>query len=722
MIFKNSTDNAPVLSNVGQTGEFRIRNSAKAFGILSSGLYANKIRAIIREYSCNAVDSHIEAGKGDVPFDVHLPSALEPWFSVRDYGVGLDENQVRDIFTTYFESTKTSTDDLIGGLGLGSKSAFSYTDNFTIVAVKNGVKRVFTAFINDAGVPSIAPMGEEQSNEPAGVEIRFSVENTMDFGKFYQEAQHVYKHFKLRPVVTGNNFSFIDPVYETENIIPGVHSLGDSRGYYGRESVAVMGNIEYPIDVPADMDLGDLDYLLDLGLVIEFGIGELDIQASREGLSYIPETVAAIKNKLQQVEAVLADRAKEDLDNIKGMWPKMEKIVKNSNSGLWSGPTQKLIQTDKRFAFIDGKNIRYGVKLSVPVEELEKKYNIKIKGFYLNYDDSASTLYPSDGRYNSSTGRYDSDWVFTVAAHKMTFVVNDTNIGALQRAQHHWKNTDQTTVSESHCYVLEKADRKKEMKIDAFFKAIKNPPKEQILKASELMEKERAAGIAKNTTILKLEKRHQCGYHANSNDMVWREAAKLDSFDSNTTHYYVPLSGFAYNGKAERFNSTDFVRTLISAGILTTETVYGVRKTDIETVQELPNWINLDDYITEQLDGKSINLKGLVKGSIDFNAFFKSNIRDGITNPDSPFVAFYDEFADVETESKDKVTGMRKLAKMYDLQFTEGNVENEVRVAQAKMREVLNRYPLLDEVFYSESRTNMVIDYINAMDMMKGVE
>ena len=203
MIINNKIDNEPVLSNVGQVGEFRIRNSAKAFNILSSGLYANKIRAIIREYSCNAVDSHTEAGNLETPFDVHLPNSLEPWFSVRDYGVGLDEQQVRDIFTTYFESTKNNTDELIGGLGLGSKSAFSYTDNFTIVAVKNGVKRVFTAFINEHGVPSIAPMGEEDSNEPNGVEIRFAVEDSWDFRKFQSEAQHVYKHFKLRPVVSG---------------------------------------------------------------------------------------------------------------------------------------------------------------------------------------------------------------------------------------------------------------------------------------------------------------------------------------------------------------------------------------------------------------------------------------------------------------------------------------------------------------------------------------
>ena len=52
MIINNAPANEAVLSNVGAIGEFRIRNSAKAFNILSSGLYANKIRAVIREISC----------------------------------------------------------------------------------------------------------------------------------------------------------------------------------------------------------------------------------------------------------------------------------------------------------------------------------------------------------------------------------------------------------------------------------------------------------------------------------------------------------------------------------------------------------------------------------------------------------------------------------------------------------------------------------------------
>lgn len=132
MKLTHDKDNIATINNTrGNISSFKMKRSAKAFSILSSGIYANKIRAIIRELSCNAYDSHVEAGKKDVPFEVHLPTHFEPYFYVRDYGTGLTHQQVFDVYTTYFESTKTDSNDYIGALGLGSKSPFSYTENFT---------------------------------------------------------------------------------------------------------------------------------------------------------------------------------------------------------------------------------------------------------------------------------------------------------------------------------------------------------------------------------------------------------------------------------------------------------------------------------------------------------------------------------------------------------------------------------------------------------------
>ena len=238
MIINSAPKDSAILSNVSDVGEFSIKASAKSFSILSQSLYGNTIKAICRELSTNAHDSHIAAGNKDTPFDVHLPNALEPYYSIRDYGTGLSHEQVTDIYTVYFSSTKTDSNDYVGALGLGSKSPFSYTTNFTVTAIKDGRKGIYTAFINDSGVPSIARMIEESTTEPNGVEIRFAVESHSDFQKFRDESAQVYKYFPLKPVVTGNkDYKITEIEYKEKDIIPGVHQTSSGN------CVAVMGNI-----------------------------------------------------------------------------------------------------------------------------------------------------------------------------------------------------------------------------------------------------------------------------------------------------------------------------------------------------------------------------------------------------------------------------------------------------------------------------------------------
>lgn len=101
----------------GERTKFKMATSAKTYKIMSSTIYKYKIRAIIREISSNAIDGHMVAGNMN-PFDVQLPTVLDPRFIVRDYGTGLSDWMVKEVFATYFESTKTDTDELIGALGL----------------------------------------------------------------------------------------------------------------------------------------------------------------------------------------------------------------------------------------------------------------------------------------------------------------------------------------------------------------------------------------------------------------------------------------------------------------------------------------------------------------------------------------------------------------------------------------------------------------------------
>ncbi len=81
---------------------FTIQNSPLAFEILSSRLYSDPMTAIIRELLSNAYDSQCLVGKENVPIKVQLPDYLNPNFIIRDYGIGLEKDEVLLLYTSFF--------------------------------------------------------------------------------------------------------------------------------------------------------------------------------------------------------------------------------------------------------------------------------------------------------------------------------------------------------------------------------------------------------------------------------------------------------------------------------------------------------------------------------------------------------------------------------------------------------------------------------------------
>lgn len=718
MKLHNVVQNEAVLSNVGTVSSFTIKATAKSFRILSDGLYANKVRAIIRELSCNAYDSHIAAGKKDTPFDVHLPNALEPFFSIRDYGTGLSHDQVTNIFTTFFESTKTDSNDYVGALGLGSKSPFSYTDNFTVTAVKDGRKGIYTAFINEQGVPSIALMMEEETTDPAGVEVRFAVDQRYDFDKFRQEAKYVYEYFKLRPVVSGNaDFKFKDPEYKEKDIIPGVHSHGD--GYH---SYAIMGNIKYPIDIPnADKALAGLHSMLDCGLVMEFNIGELDFQASREGLSYIPETIAAIKTKLEALNAQLAVHIANEADKIDNLWERALYLSKRYQDRLFTGAVTKYC-TDTKFELFTPQQSRWDAlkQFKFDVNELANKYNIVIKSFTKSNSYAVcSTNKPHNG-YNNVNGQHVTftEWQIRISDDTY-FVINDTKVGATERAKFHWKNSKSKT-HHSNVYVIEAADKNKRVETGSFFKAMMNPPEGQIMKASSLLEKERKSGLGANVTIMVLEEGARRGRWSSTVPMVWHDAGKADDFDSNTTYYYLPLSGFQCLGTYADVKELHY--HLQKSG-LHTDNIYGVRKSDIEWVKTQKNWVNLDEHIKGKLSKLGQNdVLGLVKQSIGWSDLYNFGATKFITDMSSPYMVLFSKFKDVKSEDNTRKTSLETLCRNYKVQ-TQSTIDPSTLIDTytKEVEKIFVRYPLLKRISKYSTDGKDVADYITMVDKFNPV-
>ncbi len=305
-------------SGVASETTFRIKTTAKAFDILSSGLYTDPKLAIVRELSCNAYDAHVAANKADVPFEIHLPNSLEPWFHVRDYGTGLSDSDVMSLYTTYFESTKSDSNDFIGALGLGSKSPFSYTKAFEVISRFNGKRRMYSVFINEDGVPTIARLGEIDTDEVNGLEVRITV-TSGDFYAFAEKTARALRFFPLKPQVIGyTGFKFLEiPAERLEG--KGWKMFESSFVTDYSKMTAVQGNVAYKVDI-SKLGLNDSDtQLLNKSHIVGFfNIGDLEVAANREEIRYDERSKQALISKIADVRSGVLESIEKQVDALKG--------------------------------------------------------------------------------------------------------------------------------------------------------------------------------------------------------------------------------------------------------------------------------------------------------------------------------------------------------------------------------------------------------------------
>ena len=310
----------------GTSHTFTIQATAKAFKILSDGLYSDKVTAVIRELSCNAYDAHVANGNQEKPFEVHLPNNFEPFFKVGDFGPGLEEKDIYDLYTSYFQYTKMQSNEYIGALGLGSKSPFSYTDSFTVTSYFAGVKKVYSAYLTEEGMPTIVKMGEEESaGERTGLEVQFPVKQH-DFYDFSYKAMVALRYFPVIPKITGKAISISQPKY----VLKGDGWAIRAEGGNAR---AVQGVVAYTVPAISGRHEHLSALLNGSGVDLFFPIGELEVAASRETLSMNKITTANIITKLEKVKAEMMAEIKKEIDACPTKWEAMKKLYHFKHNG-----------------------------------------------------------------------------------------------------------------------------------------------------------------------------------------------------------------------------------------------------------------------------------------------------------------------------------------------------------------------------------------------------
>lgn len=325
----------------GEKIEMNLDNSAEGKAHLISlltDMYSDRELACIREYSTNARDAHIFAGMADRPIEVTTPGGqglnTTHALIIEDFGIGLDLDAIRDVFSLYGASDKRGSDDVNGMLGIGGKAALTYTSQFMIQARKDGVEINVVVTRNELGIGEMDVVSQMPTNEANGVKVTIPAHRGNDF---LSKAESFFYYWQPGTVlVNGKQPTHMLDERGHTKINDNIFLVtSNDRYYYGsKPDVVVMGNVPYTLTGEHERALSDAaTKSRKTHAVVFLEMGEVMFAPSREQLTYTPLTMAGIDKYKGIIKAEMAAKVKADLANAASfseaftLWSKWGDIV-----------------------------------------------------------------------------------------------------------------------------------------------------------------------------------------------------------------------------------------------------------------------------------------------------------------------------------------------------------------------------------------------------------
>lgn len=415
-------DNKEVRSKSNFSGDKKIKMGISAEGIahiisVVTDLYADPDSACLREYGANALDSHVEAGQKR-PIEITLPTIAKPNLVVQDWGTGMSMNDIEFIYSQYGASTKRKSDDYIGALGLGCKSALSLSPSFTLTSIKNGKKSVVLIHRGEDGVGEIEPIVELDTNEPNGVTVSIPV--TDNINEYAAKAKAIFITWARGTVLIDGKEPALSITTDADFV-----KLGKA-GYLSRQGVETrrygysrngsmivnMGGIGYPVD-PKQMEIMFNTITDDqfpqnmrtsvssiksairnnLTLVVNVGIGDVDLVPSRESVRWTRKSVDAVTMKIKDSILALPAALADDFKDCKTHLDVLSKNV------MGFAETFRSIYKQVQW---NGKNLPANIPLALTTQD--NYLDSEIENFLIRFDsngDRQSALKNENNQYFS---------------------------------------------------------------------------------------------------------------------------------------------------------------------------------------------------------------------------------------------------------------------------------------------------------------------------------
>lgn len=292
-----ATDHLPALHEV----EFTVdQEHAKWVMRVLADTYSDRELAVVREYSTNAFDAHVQAGQAR-PIEVTLPSTFNPYFTVRDFGIGMSLDDLLNTYTKFGKSTGRDSNDINGMLGIGSKSGVAYTTGFTVESVKDGLKHVAVISRKPDWTITLKVVATSKTDEHNGVTIKIPVHNP---DEFTHKANDFYKFWLPGRVLVNGKAP--------------EHNVGDKitdNFYYSpswNTSYVVMNNVPYRINNPDALFRNTK--IARCHFVAYVSGGAVEFSNSREDLKYTDLTKATLQQIINEFADQIVREAQDSID------------------------------------------------------------------------------------------------------------------------------------------------------------------------------------------------------------------------------------------------------------------------------------------------------------------------------------------------------------------------------------------------------------------------
>jgi len=275
--------------------------------MLSKNLYSDDIGSTVRECASNALDSHRRAGTTD-PIVVSFQIAADNnnyEFTVEDFGIGLDADDVKNIISKYGKSTKRDSANELGMMGLGFKAPLAYSSSFYFVARKNGVERKYMMYEGE-DVNTIDLLYETPTTQRNGVKIIVPVKwsDRYSFQTKIREQLAYFENVYFNVDGIDNNFV----IYRNELFqFSELASNGDLH--------VCLDNVYYPLDFKK-LGIDVIRFPIAIRLGLTDGVFPTP---NRESLRYTKEAMIVIMNKIRDIANYFVEKYNEsvkDTDNI----------------------------------------------------------------------------------------------------------------------------------------------------------------------------------------------------------------------------------------------------------------------------------------------------------------------------------------------------------------------------------------------------------------------